>query len=161
VLKKNQNLKEVYGKKGRQNNGDKKWPKTYPLSGSGLFTIQPEGGMYCGGDIRLPYGVRLFLHPPDEVPWGEPVEINVKMDKHPLRNELIFEFEPHGCTFYPPAEISLSWGALGVNKFKLYYIDENGTYLEQHPVYLDYFTRELKLRMTHFSRYAIGEWLEG
>ena len=163
VIKKDQNLKQVYGKRDRKKKQDKNSIKTYPLSGSRIFTLQQDEGRYSGGDVRLPFGVRLLLkpgalHPPEAVSWGEPVEIKVSVDRHPLRNELVFEFEPHGCTFDPPAEVSLFWGILGINKFKLYYIDENGSYLEQHPVYLDYLAQELKLLMNHFSRYAIGEW---
>ena len=129
--------------------------------------INPDGTIgyiyryrYGGGEISLSQGssFKVFtssLTPPDTV-LGDPITITMMVDYDKSRKELKFEFGPHGCEFDPPAEVWLKWSQLNTNNVKLYYIDDNGNYIQQNPDLIDLQGQKMLVRFPHFSRYAIG-----
>ena len=80
--------------------------------------------------------------------------MNVDYDQ--VKNELIFEFGPHGCQFSPAARVKLDYNPLGINIATLYYIDENGNYIEQTPDYININKKYMMINLDHFSRYAVA-----
>ena len=143
--------------KGNGDGSDQKFDIGYPQSASNTFKLQGRG--YTGGFVTVPNMSELFvsrnsLTPPPDVPWGKDVTITMTVDK--VNNQLIFSFDPHGCTFSKPAEIYFNWSDLGVEVAKLYYIDENGHYIEQQPDDINFQGKWMSLYVDHFSRYAVG-----
>jgi len=154
------------GKKGGEGNGkdngdgnDKSFAISYPQSASNTFTLRGRG--YTGGFVTVPNMSELFvsrnsLTPPPDVPWGKDMTITMTVDKVPGENQLIFSFDPHGCTFSKPAEIYFNWSELGIEVAKLYYIDENGHHIEQRPDDINLQGKWMSLYVDHFSRYALA-----
>ena len=65
-------------------------------------------------------------------------------------------FGPSGSQFSPAAVIELNWKDLGVDSAKLYYIEENGNYIEQTPDNIDFQGKTMMIQVNHFSRYALA-----
>ena len=146
---------------GNGNNAGQASVSTYPQSASKVYKFHKQKGHYNGGKFQVQNNSEFILNqgaltPPAGIAWGDPVTITMTVDRDSVRNELIFTFGPSGCQFNPSAILSLNWSDLGIQNPKLYYIDENGTYVEQAPDYIDTQAKWLKIRVDHFSRYAIG-----
>jgi hypothetical protein len=80
----------------------------------------------------------------------------MEIEKNDTTNELIFTFGPSGCSFYPAGKVFLSYEHLDIDVPVLYYIAENGDYIEQSPDNIDLNQKSIVLYIDHFSRYAIG-----
>ena len=78
------------------------------------------------------------------------------VERDSVNNELTFTFDPHDCQFNPSARVYLNYKDLGIDVPVLYYIDENGNYIQQNPDEIDVTNRNVILYIDHFSRYAIG-----
>ena len=77
-------------------------------------------------------------------------------DENEAKAELRFTFGPSGSRFNPPAEAWFDWSDLGVSKAKLYYITNNGEYIELKPDEIDSQGHRFKFYIHHFSRYAVA-----
>lgn len=136
-------------------------PMVYPQSGSTTIKFSSKKNQYNGGNICLLPSRSVFdldggsLTPPPSIPWGDPVTITFEVDKDTVTNELIFTFGPHGSQFSPAARIILDWSDLGIEVPTLYYIDENGNYIEQIPEHIDVRGQKMTIYVDHFSRYAL------
>jgi len=124
-------------------------------------TFRFRRGAYASGIVKAPNGSHLklvqgALTPPSDTPYGQNVTLKMRVDKNNDTNEMIFSFGPSGCQFTPPAELCFSWADLGSQSAVLYYIDENGTYIEQTPDHIDTQNQRMTIYIDHFSRYAIG-----
>ena len=133
----------------------------YPQSASYAYGFWPAQSAYRGGIFSLPNGSDFSISwgeliPPPEVRWGEDVTITITCNRDTVQNELIFDFGPAGCRFNSPAKVFLDWSDLGVEHAKLYYIDEDGNYIEQTPDDIDYQGKRMLLYISHFSRYAVA-----
>ena len=112
---------------------------------------------YQGGKIILSQGSQFellygSLKPPAEL-HGQNVTLNMAVVQEQTKNELRFEFGPHGSQFDPPATI---WFHYAGSNPKLYYIEDDGSYTEQQPDEVDTQNQWLMLKINHFSRYAVG-----
>ena len=133
----------------------------YPQTESLTLKYDRKENKYWGGNLnmaqgsmfRLKYGA---LTPPPGTPQGEQVTITMTIEKDDLNNELVFTFGPHGSTFNPGARVYLKWADLGIDIPTLYYIDENGNYIEQLPENIDLQNQWLEITLYHFSRYALA-----
>ncbi len=136
------------------------------VSGSKELSIEPRfaGGQagYTGGTINAPQGSKLQISPnsltaPERL-QGSDVTITMEVKKKKKQGEyqLEFTFGPHGSTFSPPAEVTFDWTDLGIDVANLYYIDENGNYVQQSPDNIDIQNKRMTIYVDHFSRYAIG-----
>ena len=61
---------------------------------------------------------------------------------------------PLGCQFEPAATVWFHYTGSSVPN--LYYIDENGNYVEQPPGEIDTQNQWIMLKIHHFSRYALA-----
>ncbi len=112
---------------------------------------------YQGGKIVLSQGSQFellygALTPPEEL-YGQDVTIDMKVVQGSSNNELLFEFGPSGSQFDPPATV---WFHYTGSDPQLFYIDNNGTYIEQEPDEIDTKNQWLMLKISHFSRYAVA-----
>ena len=112
---------------------------------------------YQGGKINLSQGSQFellygSLKPPAEL-YGQDVTLNMTVVQDQAKNELRFEFGPHGSQFDPPATV---WFHYAGSNPKLYYIEDDGSYTEQQPDEVDTQNKWLMLKINHFSRYAVG-----
>ena len=136
-------------------------PMTYPQTASHVFPYSPWENLYYSGNITVLPSRSVFdlewgaLTPPDSL-WGQDVTITFTIDKDEANNELIFTFGPHGSQFSPAARVILDYSDLGIDIPTLYYIDENGNYIEQQPDDIDVNGKKLTLYIDHFSRYALA-----
>ena len=96
------------------------------------------------------------LKPPSPEDWGTNIKVYMMIEKNESTNELIFTLGPTGCTFIPAAKIYLSYDQLNIEVPVLYYIDNDGNYIEQEPDDIDFANKFIILYVDHFSRYAIG-----
>ena len=133
----------------------------YPQFTSDFVKLFKPLNQYQGKWMTLPNGTSFHvgggaLTPPGSIPFGDPVEITIQVDKDTVNNELIFTFGPAGCQFEPYAEITLSWKDLDIDIPALYYIDHDGQYIEQTPEQIDVFGKWMTIYVPHFSRYAIA-----
>ena len=138
----------------------------YPQSASRTLFYQADQGdgtegAYEGGTINVPGGSTFHLHegaltPPPGTPVGEAVTISMLVEKNATGDEFIFTFGPHGSQFDPPAEVWFDWTDLGSKNAKLFYIDDNGNYVEMQPDRVDRRGQRMLLRIPHFSRYAVA-----
>ncbi len=135
----------------------------FPISLSKTYRFNKKENYYRGGDIEFSNDNKSkfqlqdgALTPPPDIDWGKPVTITMEIDYDEASNQLIYTFGPHGCQFEPQAQVKLDYAALGVNVPVLYYIDENGDYIKQTPEYIDVNKKWLKIRVDHFSRYAVA-----
>ena len=134
----------------------------YPISTSKITTFKAPRDMYNGNAIDLLPTNSVFdfgmgsLTPPPSIPWGDSVQITFSVDRDFVNNELIFSFGPHGCQFNPAAQLILDYSELGISTPTLYYIADDGTYIEHTPDYIDVNGRKLTLYIDHFSRYAVA-----
>jgi len=114
------------------------------------------GGVYRSGHIIIPSGSQFewaegSLTPPPELA-GKDVTITMTVT-HNGNNESVFEFGPSGCQFKPGAKI---WFHYAGPHPKLYYINDDGSYVEQQPDGADPKNQWLMLKINHFSRYAVA-----
>ena len=86
----------------------------------------------------------------------EQIPITMTIESDHANNLLIFKFGPSGCSFEPAAELWISWQELGSENATLYYIDENNQFIEQEPVEIDFIGKRFKMKIHHFSRYAVA-----
>ena len=97
------------------------------------------------------------MTPPVGTPNGADVTLTMLVERsEDGNNELIFTFGPHGSQFNPPVEITFNWEDLGSDTAILYYIDDNGNFIQQEPDQIDVQGKRMTLFLDHFSRYAIG-----
>lgn len=113
---------------------------------------------YQGGKIILSQGSQFeFLYgsltPPPEL-YGQNVTITMTVVQEAVTGELLFEFGPSGCQFEPAATVWFHY--VGSTAPNLYYIDENGNYVEQPADEVDTKNQWLMLKIHHFSRYALA-----
>jgi len=130
---------------------------TYPIWGK--MNFYNKNGIWQGGTILLSNGSKFTvetgaLTPP--YPLASSVYVTVRADLDSQKNEIIVSFTPAGCVFSPPAELILDYTDLGIDIATLYYIDENGNYIQQSPDHIDYQEKTITIYIDHFSRYAIG-----
>ena len=113
---------------------------------------------YQGGKIILSQGSQFellygSLTPPPEL-YGQNVTITVNVVEDAVSGELLFEFGPSGSQFEPAATVWFHY--TGSSMPNLYYIDENGNYVEQPPDEIDTQNQWIMLKIHHFSRYALA-----
>ena len=113
---------------------------------------------YQGGKIILSQGSQFellygSLTPPSDL-HGQNVTISMTVVQDPLTGELLFEFGPSGCQFEPAATVWFHYTGSSVPN--LYYIDENGNYVEQPADEINMQNQWLMLKIHHFSRYALA-----
>ena len=111
---------------------------------------------YTGGKIGLSQGSQFelldgALTPPADL-WGRTLTLTMNVIKE-ANNKLLFEFGPSGCHFAPAATVRFRYD--GSNP-KLYYINDDGSYVEQQPDEVDIVNQWLVLKINHFSRYAVA-----
>ena len=143
-------------------NGNRPGQK-YPIIASKVFKFLPDSNFYKGGTLTLGRGNGSNFHvndsalvPPDSIPWGTDVTINMRVDFDTENGELVFTFGPHGSTFLIPARIKLHYKDLGIDRPHLYYIDEDGNYIPQVPDDINLKKRFMIINVHHFSRYALA-----
>ena len=134
---------------------------SYPQSTSGVVRFHKAKKQYRGLSLDLPNGSTFYvlggaLTPPADIAFGDPVTITMTCEKNSLNNELLFTFGPSGSQFSPAAVIELNWKDLGMEGATLYYVDENGNYIEQEPDKINLQGKTMMIQVDHFSRYAIG-----
>jgi hypothetical protein len=134
----------------------------YPQFASHTFKINQRQKCYERGTFSLPNNTEFriekgALAPPPEIPWKSEVTVTMRCDKDPIKNELIFTFGPSGCQFNPAAKVTMHFQDVPLTNPTLFYIDENGNYIEQTPDEIDLIGKNMILNIPHFSRYAIGE----
>ena len=138
---------------------------TYSTYSTGSSTIE-QGSMtvkfskrkkaYKGGHISLSQGSKFdvdkgSLTPPSELMKQDvTITMNVIQDAN---NGLVFEFGPSGSHFAPAATVRFRYAG---SKPKLYYINNDGSYVEQQPDEVDKKNKWLVLKINHFSRYAVA-----
>ena len=125
--------------------------------GSMTARYSKKRDVYGGGTIVLSQGSRFelpygSLTPPAEL-TGQNVTLTMTVVQDTANNELLFEFGPHGSTFEPAATVRFHYPG---SDPKLYYIEDDGTYTEQEPNEIDTVNGWLKLKIHHFSRYAVA-----
>ncbi len=126
------------------------------------FIFQPSEGYYGGGTLKVGgHGSHFHvfdnsLTPPPNVAMGDTVTIIMAVEHDREKNELQFTFGPHGSQFDPPARIKIDYRVLGIDDPTLFYIDENGNYLEQTPDHINLQKKFMLLDVDHFSRYAVA-----
>lgn len=134
----------------------------YPQAASMTLTYIDSLGVYEGGTIRIPNGSMFHVYqgsltPPNGLGNKKPVTVTMLAEKGQGADELIFTFGPSGSSFYPPAEIWMSWSEMGVNSApELFYIDADGNYIAQKPDAVDRKGKRFLLKVYHFSRYAVA-----
>ena len=111
---------------------------------------------YLGGKIVLSQGSQFefynsSLTPPSGL-MGQDVTITMTVIQK-ANNELVFEFGPSGSHFAPAATV---WFHYAGSHPKLYYINNDGSYVEQQPDEVDTQNQWLILKNNHFSRYAVA-----
>jgi len=125
--------------------------------GSTTCRYQKRQNRYLGGKIVLSQGsqfevLNYSLTPPAEL-MGQNVTVTMTVVQDAANNKLLFEFGPHGSTFEPAATV---WFHYPGSNPKLYYIEDDGNYTEQKPDEIDLVHGWLKLKINHFSRYALA-----
>jgi len=133
----------------------------YPQIGWHVYKYWKAQDSYRGGTLNMPNGtffqlIAGSLIPPSPNDWGTNIKVHMEIEKNESTNELIFTLGPAGCTFNPAAKIYLSYDQLNIDAPVLYYIDNNGNYIEQEPDEIDLTKKSIILYIDHFSRYAIG-----
>jgi hypothetical protein len=136
-----------------------------PQFASSNFSYLNESLGYEGGDIMLSDGTIFHIEPgamvpPEGTPNGENLSLTMSVERRESQKggrEIRFTFGPDGCRFDPPAEVELGWFKRGSSKPKLYYIDENGNYIEQPPDDVELLGNRLKLYIRHFSGYSLDD----
>ena len=133
----------------------------YPQKASVTVEWDKVDGCYESAKMEIANGSVFKLKegsltPPPGTKDKKPVTLTMEMDFDQEKNELIFTFGPHGSQFSPRAEICLYWQELGINKAKLFYIDDNGDYIQQEPDQMDVKSKKMTLYVDHFSRYALA-----
>lgn len=96
------------------------------------------------------------LVPPDSIPFGEDVTIDMQVDFDPATKNMQFTFGPHGTRLERPAHINLHYQDMGIERPKLYYIDEAGNQIPQTPDDIDVKKRFMIIYIHHFSRYILA-----
>jgi hypothetical protein len=149
--------------KGKSNTENNEEQLNFPITISKTYRFNKRENEYRGGDMEFSHDNKSkfqlqdgALTPPSSIDWREPVTITMEIDYDEAKNELIYTFGPHGCQFEPEAQIKLDYAALGVELPVLYYIDDNGNYIEQTPEYIEVNKKWLKISVDHFSRYAVA-----
>ena len=128
---------------------------------SGTVYFKSSLNDYAGLGFGHPNGSQFILQPesltpPDEIPWGENVTITMTVEKDLTNGQLIYTFEPSGCTFEPAAVLWISWSDLGTETAKLYSINKKNRYIEETPDIIDYEGKKFQVQISHFSRYAVA-----
>jgi hypothetical protein len=134
---------------------------SYPQSNSVVINYFGPRKGYQRGSMNLPNGSKFeislgALTPPEGTADGDPVTITMTCEKDTVNNGLLFTYGPHGSRFSPPATLTLSWRDLDIEVPKLYYVDEEGNYIEQVPEDMDVVGKWLIISVHHFSRYAVA-----
>lgn len=155
-------------KKGGQNQGsffedflyDLQNP-TYPQSGSATLKYDKKSKAYGSGWIYLDNGSMFYVPagsftPPAGTRKGAAVTITMTVEKDEVNDELIYSFSPHGSSFSPEADLTLFYGDLNSGTATLYYIDDQGNYVEAQTDRVDDLKMLVFLKIGHFSRYAFA-----
>ena len=87
---------------------------------------------------------------------GGPVTITMTIESDPQNGGYIYSFGPSGCKFDPPAVLYLKYRDLGIDNATLYYVDDQGNYIEHMPDDISLKQKWFKLTIHHFSRYAVA-----
>ncbi|KAA3618867.1 MAG: hypothetical protein DWQ05_05730 [Calditrichaeota bacterium] len=133
----------------------------YPQFASRKLAYDQVEKHYAGGSMKAKNGASFKLQggaltPPAGTPDGASVTIEMLIEKDEKTKELIFTFGPHGSQFNPPAEVWIDYSEIGNNGVNLYYISDDGNYIEQEPEAIDRKNKKMMLLIPHFSRYAIA-----
>ena len=154
--------KKNNGKNNNDTGNDTGNTQSWPITASKTFRYKNNLNGYQGGEIEFGNDNKSkfklednALTPPPGTQHKKNVTITMEIDYDSNANELIFTFGPHGSQFSPRAELKLDYGQLGITVPKLYYIDDDGTRIEQQPEQVDSNKKWLKIRVDHFSRYAL------
>jgi hypothetical protein len=138
----------------------------FPLIGTTTINYCEDRGHYREGIIKFGAANNSkftlddnALTPPPGYNVGDSVTITMRIDYDKDNKESIYSFGPHGCQFSPQAQLKLDYGALGLEMPKLYYINDDGNRVEQEPEQISVNKKWLKIRVDHFSRYAVS-WAE-
>lgn len=122
--------------------------------------FHPESRGYKKSQITLDQGSKFTipknaLTPPKGM-WGQDVIISLSVEVTDEADELNVTFGPHGSQFDPPAELRIKYDQLGNQVPNLFYIDEDGEYIEQSPDDIDEQGQFIIIYLHHFSRYALS-----
>ena len=156
----------------------------YPLSGSVDILWNSDSCYYEGGNIHFEDGTKFhvksdaFIPPKHLLKYyfeengtydyqdiaeirkiskkRKPVTITMRIDLDKEKNELIYTFGPHGSRFSKPARIVFDYSSLGTNTANLFYIENDGSYVEQPFDHIDIKAKKIYLYIDHFSRYAMS-----
>jgi len=157
------NQDDINGPYALDVNLDNKFPIT---SVKTLEWIQDEhcyqGAYFFAGPTKSSFFIEKgSLTAPEDHLVKSPVKITYTMDKKGNK-ELIYTFGPAGCTFDPPAIVTMDFTEIKstnnscTEQPKLYYICDDSTLVEQAADQINLQERWLKVKISHFSRYAIA-----
>ena len=144
------------GGKGKGKGGKSSTVGSTIEQGSMTVKYSKRKKAYKGGHISLSQGSKFdvdkgSLTPPSELMKQDvTITMNVIQDAN---NGLVFEFGPSGSHFAPAATVRFRYAG---SKPKLYYINNDGSYVEQQPDEVDKKNKWLVLKINHFSRYAVA-----
>jgi len=148
----------------------------FPQYAEHTFKFDKKKGYYKGGMLNTTNGSKFKIKNGDLTPpatwmdgkktreYGDPVTITMTVDKINVdkkEEQIVFTFEPSGCTFDPSAELTLSWEGLKAKKKeakKIYLfdlVDENNE--EIAAAEMDTKNKKFYMWIDHFSRYAISK----
>lgn len=146
--------------KKTNNNNNFSWPiiasKEFPYNnGHNSFK---GGQIEFGPDHKSKFQLEDWsMTAPPSHPQGEDITLTVQVDYDETAKTLFFEFGPHGCQFNPRAEMKMDYSVLGVDVPVLMYWDETlQDWVEQQPDQIKVNKKWLKIRLDHFSRYAVA-----
>lgn len=137
--------------------------QNFTVSNSKTFEFNWDQDAYGGGSFNLDteHGTVFQLTPwsmtaPPGTPYGAPVTITMEMEYQANKNQMLFTFGPHGCTFSPEAKVKIDYRILGGEDLpKLYYIKDNGDWELQQPWQINKKKMFMIIKLDHFSRYAL------
>ena len=145
---------------------DSYWGYSYSMpsvySTTGTVYYQRSQKVYHGLMLYMPANNSTFyfnkgsVSPPETIQKGKDFNLTFSLEKDTVNNELIYTFNPHGCTFDPPAELVLDYAELNTDSPQLFYIEDDGTYTEQTPDHVDTQNKWITIYIDHFSRYAMS-----
>lgn len=134
--------------------------QAYPQA-SALILEKLPGGGFTGGLMTVENGSSFEVaegacRPPLELPNLRLCQLTMNVDLDNEKQELLYTFGPSGSSFDPPADAWFDYKDLNLESAAVYYIDENGLYHKLEPEIIDLQQKRIKVRINHFSRYAIS-----
>ena len=132
---------------------------TYPMQESTLVAYDAANAAYASASIVLTNGSSLSfsassLMAPDGFA-AEPLLITFSATI--ADNQLHYNFTPQGCSFTTPATVTLNYSDIfGMGAARLFYIAENGDYIEIQPASHNLFFKTMTIQVTQWAEYIIS-----